>query len=121
MPARDSEGTNISCNQREYWRESAIQIQPRVARFSARRRLFLQENELGDAMPRGRTDLQPELTRFVRALRRQADRVRRRSCSHDDVAGRLSTFADYLDAKAAALEATPLVQVRPGTPQQGIA
>ena len=67
-------------------------------------------------MPRGRTDLQPELTRFVRALRRRADRVRRRSFSHDDAAA----FADYLDAKAVALEATPLVQVRPGTLQQGI-
>jgi hypothetical protein len=71
-------------------------------------------------MPRGRTDLQPELARFVRALRRRADRVRRRSFPRAAAAGCLSTFADYLDAKAAALEATPLVQVEPSTPQQGI-
>jgi hypothetical protein len=61
-------------------------------------------------MLRGRTDLQPELIRFVLALRPGASGAPALLLSR-----RCSTFADYLDAKAAALEAMPLVQVRPGT------
>jgi hypothetical protein len=57
-------------------------------------------------MRRGRTDLRPELTDFVRALRRRANRMRRRA-SHDKATERLCACADYLDAQARTLEATP--------------
>jgi hypothetical protein len=69
-------------------------------------------------MPRGRTDRRPELTEFVRALRRRAGRMRRRA-PYDKAADRLRAFADYLDAQAGALEATP-VQIRPNQPQQRV-
>jgi hypothetical protein len=70
-------------------------------------------------MPRSRTDVRPELTSFVRALRRQAGRMRRRA-SHDKAAERLRAFADYLDTQAGALEATP-DQIKPGLQQIGVA
>ena len=69
-------------------------------------------------MPRGRTDLQPELIGLVCALRRHAGRVRR-SASHDKAAERLRAFADYLDAKADALEA-PVIEIQPGPAEQRI-
>jgi hypothetical protein len=69
-------------------------------------------------MSRSRTDVQPELIRFVRAMRRHAGRMRRRA-SHDKTAERLRAFADYLDAQAGALEATP-VQSQPNRPPQRV-
>jgi hypothetical protein len=69
-------------------------------------------------MPRSRTDVRPELISFIRAMRRQAVRMRRRA-SHDKTAERLRAFADYLDAQAGALEATP-VQSQPSRPPQRV-
>ena len=68
-------------------------------------------------MPRSRTDVRPELISFVRAMRRHAGRMRRRA-SHDKTAERLRAFADYLDAQAGALEATPAQSRRSRPPQQ---
>jgi hypothetical protein len=62
-------------------------------------------------MPRSRTVVRPELISLIRAMRRHAGRMRRQA-SHDKRAERLRAFADYLDAQAGALEATP-VQSRP--------
>jgi hypothetical protein len=64
-------------------------------------------------MSRSRTDVRSELASFTRAMRRHAGRMRRRA-SHDKTAERLRAFADYLDAQADALEATP-VQIRPSS------
>jgi hypothetical protein len=64
-------------------------------------------------MPRSRTDVRPELISFVRAMRRHASQARRLA-SHGKTAERLRALADYLDAQAALLEATP----RPDRPQQ---
>jgi hypothetical protein len=69
-------------------------------------------------MPHSRTDVRPELISFVRAMRRQAGRMRRRA-SHDKTADRLRALANYLDAQARALEATP-VQSRPSRPPQQV-
>jgi hypothetical protein len=69
-------------------------------------------------MPRSRTDVRPELISFIRAMRRQAVRIRRRA-PHDKTAERLRAFADYLDAQASALEATP-VQSRPSRSPQRV-
>jgi hypothetical protein len=43
----------------------------------------------------------------------------RRLASHGKTAERLRDFADYLDARAAVLEATP-VQIGPDQPQQSV-
>ena len=67
-------------------------------------------------MPQERTDFQPELIGFVHALRYRAGLARQRA-SQNKGAERLHIFADYLDAKAAALEAVPRsapVAVHPG-------
>ena len=64
----------------------------------------------------GRTYVRPELTSFVRAMRRHASQTRREA-SRGQTAERLRALADYLDAQAALLEATP-VQIRPDRPQQ---
>jgi hypothetical protein len=77
-------------------------------------------------MPHERTDLQPELSGFVRALKYHAS-LARQSASQNKGAERLRSFADYLDAKAAALEAAPRripvaqVQSGPLEPQIGVA
>lgn len=55
-------------------------------------------------MPSGDyTDLRPELTEFVRALRRRAARMRQRA-PHDKAPERSRAFADYLDAQADSLQ-----------------
>jgi hypothetical protein len=54
-------------------------------------------------MPRGKAD---GLADYVLALRRRARQVRRRAF-HDKEAERLRALANYLDAHADALEATP--------------
>jgi hypothetical protein len=68
-------------------------------------------------------DRRPELTEFVRALRRRAGRMRRRA-PHDKAAERLHAFADYLDAQADTLQAvpvgSPVVQIQPGPAEQRI-
>jgi hypothetical protein len=66
-------------------------------------------------MPRGRTDLRPDLTSFVRALRHRAGLMRRRA-SYDKEAERLRACADYLDAQANVLEATPVQTVPRSSP-----
>jgi hypothetical protein len=75
-------------------------------------------------MPRSRTDVQPELTSFVRAMRRHAGRMRRRA-PHDKAAERLRAFADYLDAQADTLQAvpvgSPVAQVQPARRNNGSA
>jgi hypothetical protein len=69
-------------------------------------------------MPRSRTDVRLELISFVRAMRRHASRMRR-LVSQGRKDERLRVLADYLDARAAALEATPSrsgpISNRPGT------
>jgi len=74
------------------------------------------ENKTENLMPHERTDFQPELIGFVHALRYRAGLARQRASQNKD-AERLHIFADYLDAKAAALEAVPRsapVAVQPG-------
>ncbi len=67
----------------------------------------------------GCTNLPPELTAFVRALRRRAARLRQRA-PRDEAPERSRAFADYLDAQADVLEArqwgSPVVQAQCSLP-----
>jgi hypothetical protein len=91
-------------------------IIPRLPLSSCATKIW--RTKAGGVMPWSRTDVRPELTSFVRAMRRHASRTRRLA-PHGKTVERLRVLADYLDARADALEATP-VQVRLDQPQQSV-